>query len=142
MNSTYTAHAAGTIETKHWDEKTWDGQPWNEVQGAKLTHAKVSTSFQGDIAGESTEEWLMIYRDDGSANFVGLERIVGRLGERTGSFVLQHSGAYAGGKLHSTCFVVPGSASGDLLGLRGEGTYIFDGQHGDPTRYTFDYGFE
>ncbi len=46
-------HVTGTVETRSWAEQTWDGQPWNEVSGAKLTHANVTTAFHGDIKGES-----------------------------------------------------------------------------------------
>jgi hypothetical protein len=42
----------------------------------------------------------------------------------------------------SACVVVPGSGTGDLHRLRGQDSYIFDGQHGDPTRYTLDFDFE
>lgn len=142
MDTKYSSHAAGTIETKSWDEKTWEGQPWNEVSGAKLTRASVTAAFQGDIEGESRQEWLMSYRSDVSADFVGLERVTGQIGGRTGSFVLQHNGTYENGKLQSTCLVVPGSGTGDLHRLRGQGSYTFEGQHGDPTRYTLDFDFE
>ena len=142
MEQPYKNQATGTIITKSWEENTWDGQPWNEVSGAKLTKASVTTTFQGDIEGESNEAWLMVYRSDTSADFVGLEQVTGQLAGRSGSFVLQHSGTYDNGKLHSSCLVVPGSGSGELTGLRGEGRYVFDGQHGDPTRYTLAYDFD
>src|SRR5205809_3547948 len=80
-------HATGTHDMKTWDEKTWDGKPANEVSGAKLTRASVTNSFHGDIEGEGTLEYLMTYRDDGSASYVGLERVVGSVGGRSGSFV-------------------------------------------------------
>lgn len=142
MDAKYKAQARGTFETKSWDEKTWDGQPWNEVSGAKLTHAHVTAAFQGDIQGESRQEWLMTYRSDVSANFVGLERVSGQIGGRSGSFVLQHNGTYENGVINNTFFVVPGCGTGELHNLRGQGSYIFDGQHGDPSRYTLDYDFE
>jgi hypothetical protein len=126
---------------KTWDEKTWDGKPANEVSGAKLTRASVTNSFHGDIEGEGTLEYLMTYRDDGSASYVGLERVVGRVGDRAGSFVLQHSGTFEGNAAKTTWSVVQGSATGDLRGLRGEGGYI--AHHGEPSAsYTLDYDFE
>ena len=134
-------HATGTHDMKTWDEKTWDGKPANEVSGAKLTRASVTNSFHGDIEGEGTLEYLMTYRDDGSASYVGLERVVGRIGDRAGSFVLQHSGTFAGGAAKTTWSVVPGSATGDLRGLRGEGGFV--AHHGEPSAsYTLDYDFE
>jgi len=78
----------------------------------------VTAAFHGDIEGESRQEWLMIYRSDVSADFVGLERVTGQIRGRTGSFVFQHNGTYENGKLQSTCVVVPGSGTGDLPGLK------------------------
>lgn len=81
-----TTHATATFEIKGWDEK-----PYEEFDdGRKMTHALVKKSFQGDIDGESSVQYLMTYGEDGSAHIVGMERIVGRLGGRSGSFVLQH----------------------------------------------------
>lgn len=129
-------HATATFEIKSWDEK-----PYNEIEGLpKLSRASVAKSFKGDIEGEGTLEYLMMYRADGSASFVGLERIVGRVSGRSGSFVLQHSGVFEGGVAKATYFVVPGSGTGDLLGLRGEGS--FASGHAQDYPMTLDYDFE
>ncbi len=62
----------------------------------------VNKFFSRDIEGESTEEYPMVYREDGSASFVGLKRVVGRVGGRSGSFVLQYSGTFEGGIAKAT----------------------------------------
>jgi hypothetical protein len=78
-------------------------------------------------------------RRQGSAVFVGLERIVGRIGDKTGSFVVQHVGAFDGGSAKGTLLVVPGSGTGDLRGLRGEGSFEA-GLGSDGRRsFTLDY---
>ena len=131
-----TVHATATFEVKAWEEK-----PYDEIdEGPKLTRASVTKSFSGDIEGEGTVEYLMIHRDDGSASFVGLERVVGRVGARSGSFVLQHTGTFEGGTAKTTWFVVPGSGTGDLRGLRGEGG--FASAHAERYSITLDYDFE
>ncbi len=128
--------ATATFQVKSWDEK-----PYNEIDdGPKLTRVSVTKSFSGDIEGEGTLEYLMIHRDDGSASFVGLERVVGRVGDRSGSFVLQHLGTYEEGTAKATFSVVPGSGTGDLRGLRGEGS--FASAHTDQYPITLDYDFE
>ena|SRR5919198_202667 len=102
--------------------KNWDEKPYNEGPDLpKLTRAAVTKSFSGDIEGEGKVEYLMMYRDDGSATFVGLERIVGRLDSKVGSFVLQRSGTFEGGVAKESYSVVAGSGTGELRGLRGEG---------------------
>jgi hypothetical protein len=63
----------------------------------------------------------MMYRGDGSATFVGLERFVGRIGGRTGTFVLQRTGVFENGQAKESYSVIPGSATGELQGLRGDG---------------------
>ena len=131
-----TARAAGTFEIRSWDE-----QPYAEIDGGrKLTRASVTQAFSGDIVGDGAVEWLMCYRTDGSADFVGLQRVVGRIGDRSGSFVLQGSGTYDGTEARETWRVVPGSGAGELTGLRGQGEHA--ALHGSTSRYSLDYEFE
>lgn len=101
---------------------SWDEKPYSEGDDLpKLTRARVIKTFSGDVEGEGRVEYLMMYRSDGSATFVGLERIIGSIGGRAGSFVLQRTGVFEGGQATESYSVIPGSASGDLRGLRGEG---------------------
>jgi len=103
--------------------KAWDEKPYGEGPDLpKLTRASIAKTYTGDLAGEAQVEYLMMYRSDGSATFVGLERVVGRIGDRAGSFVLQRVGVFEGGQAKETYFVVPGSATGELRGLVGEGS--------------------
>src|SRR6266567_6378609 len=121
--------------------KSWDEKPFNEMNGApKLTRASVTKSYQGDITGEGKLEYLMMYRDDGSASLIGLERLVGSVGGRSGSFVLQHSGTFKEGIAMVTLVVVPESGTGDLRGLRGNGKFAVG--HQAPYSMTLDYDFE
>jgi hypothetical protein len=128
--------ATVTFEIKSWDEK-----PYDEIGGgAKLTRASVTKAFHGDIEGEGRVEYLMVYRGDGTASFVGLERVLGQVGSRSGSFVLQHNGTFEGGVAKATYVVVPGSGTGDLRGLRGEGS--FASGHAQHYPMTFDYDLD
>jgi hypothetical protein len=107
--------------------KTWDEKPYGEEPGLpKLTRASVTKTLTGDIEGEGHVEYLMMYRSDGSAAFVGLERVVGQIAGKTGSFVLQRIGKFEGGQAKETYSVVPGSATGELQGLQGNGSYPLD----------------
>lgn len=118
--------------------KNWDEKPYSEGPDLpKLTRASVTKNFTGDIEGESHVEYLMMYRSDGSATFVGLERVVGRIGDKKGSFVLQRTGAFEGGQAKETYTVVAGSATGDLSGLRGEGRSSVG--HGMEHPFALDY---
>ncbi len=126
-------HASATFEIKAWDEK-----PYEEFAGGrKLTRASVKKSFQGDIEGESSVEYLMAYDEHGSACIVGMERVVGRVNERSGTFVLQHAGTFEGGIVKITLVVVPGSGTEDLRGLSGTGEFAVG--HTSPFPITLDY---
>ena len=118
--------------------KSWDEKPYSEGEGLpRLTRASVTKTFTGDIEGEGQVEYLMIYRGDGSASFVGLERVVGRIGSRSGTFVLQRSGVFENGQAKEGYFVVRGSATGELVGLRGEGSS--DVGHGMEHPFVLNY---
>jgi hypothetical protein len=100
----------------------WDEKPYSEGQDLpKLTRAAVTKTYSGDIAGEGHVEYLMMYANDGSATFVGLERVAGSLAGKAGSFVLQRTGVFENGVAKETYTVVAGSGTGDLKGLRGDG---------------------
>ena len=118
--------------------KSWDEKPYSEGPDLpKLTRASVVKTFTGDIEGEGRVEYLMMYRSDGSATFVGLERIVGRIGGKAGSFVLQRTGVFENGRAKESYSVVPGSANGALTGLRGEGST--DVGHGMEHPFSLSY---
>jgi hypothetical protein len=130
-------HAASTFKIEGWDEQPLPGFDG----GAKVTQASVTQALSGDIEGEGHVEWLMCYRSDETADFVGIERISGRLGERSGSFVLlQTDGTFDGQAAKGTLSVVPGSGTGELQGLRGTGA--FSAPRGGETSLTLEYGFE
>jgi hypothetical protein len=102
--------------------KSWDEKPYSEGPDLpKLTRASVSKTYSGDITGEGQVEYTMMYRSDGSATFVGLERITGRIAGKTGSFVLQRTGVFEGGQAKESYSVVPGSGTGALRSLVGDG---------------------
>ena len=82
----------------------------------------------------------MTYTSDDEATFVGIERIVGSLGGRSGSFVLQHSGTYDGEKATAEWEVLQGSGTDELEGLTGSGG--FSSSHAEEYEITLDYHFE
>jgi len=99
--------ATGTFEIDGWDEK-----PYDEREGTRLTRTRVTKTFHGDIEGESTAELLMAYGAmEGSAAYVGFERIVGSVNGRKGSFVLHHNASGASGLRPGLSFLTRGPAS-------------------------------
>ncbi len=115
--------AKGNYGIKSWDEKAWDGKDPKDQLGDKLTHAKVIHTFTGDFEDDGTVEMLMAYHGE-NATYVGLQLMKGRLGNRSGSFIVQISGAFEKGAARSDWTVIPGSGTGELQGILGKGETI------------------
>jgi hypothetical protein len=117
-----------------------EAKPYDQTASPALVEVRLIETFSGDIEGESPVRALQVLRDDKSASLVSVQRFRGKLGGRHGTFVLQGSEIVENGKIKATWFVVPGSGTGDLSGLRGEGG--FEGDFGKGSEGTLDYWFE
>lgn len=124
------------FKTVKWEETTYDEMD----QGPKLARVSVIKAYEGTIEGEGTLEMTMMYRSDGSASFVGMERVKGRVEGRSGSFVFQHNGIFEAGQVKATCEVIRNSGTEDLLTLQGK--VIFEHGHAERYPVSFDYRFE
>lgn len=130
-------HAVGRIEVATYKPGIYESGTGG---GPDLVEIQVSEHFTGDIEGTGTARFLQIAAADGSASFVGVERVTGTFGGRTGSFVLQDTGTMNGEVVSGTWFIVPESGTGELAGLRGDGGFRADvGQDAD---IYLDYWFD
>ena len=126
-----TIHATGNFEVKSWDEK-----PYSEIDGQpKLIRADVVYAYHGTLEGQGKLAYLMYSSNNNITYFIGYDQVTGRLGDRSGSFVLQHVGTYEAGAVKDALTVVPGSATGELSGLQGSGSCGGDGE----AVFTLDY---
>jgi hypothetical protein len=118
-----TATANGTLDLTNWEEA-----PFSEVEdGPKMAGVSSDSTYAGEITGTGKLRYTIQYDagDSGTGRFLGFEQVVGSLDGRTGSFVLKHEGAFAqDGTVTYTITVVAGTGTGDLTGLRGEGTVV------------------
>jgi uncharacterized protein DUF3224 len=105
-----------------------------------LVRIHVEEDFSGDIEGSGVVEFLQAQLADDAASFVGIERVTGSIGGHAGTFLLQDQGTLQGGTVSGSWFVVPGSGTGELAGLRGEGG--FTAHLGQGADITLDYWFE
>ncbi len=115
-------HCVATFQVVNWEESPFD----HYAAGTKVTRAEVTKTYSGDVDGESITQWLMSYDEDGSATFVGMERLVGRIAGQTGSLVLQHVGAFEAGAAKADLSVTRGSGTEDLAGATGTGKFLAD----------------
>lgn len=128
-------HATATITVQNSQ-----AQPYDQGVGPALMEVSLNETFTGDIDGQSSVRALQIKHSEKSANLLSLQRFTGKLGGRQGTFVLQGSETVEEGKISAKWHVVPGSGTGDLAGLRGQGG--FEGAFGKGSTGTLDYWFE
>lgn len=127
------AHAKAKITVQ-----SSEATPYDKTASPALMEIRLQETFTGDIDGESPVRALQVLRDDHSASLVSVQRFRGKLGGRQGTFVLQGQEVVANGKIKATWFVVPGSGTGELSGLRGEGG--FEGDFGKGPREPWSIG--
>jgi hypothetical protein len=125
--------AIGTFTVTGGSEQTIREAP-GEV---KLTRVSGTQEFGGGIVGEGSAEWVFCYRPDGSATFVGLQRIEGSIDGLSGSLVMESVGDHDGGRSQGHWRVIPASGAGELAGISGEGS--FEALGGREVPYVFDY---
>ena len=128
---TSTHQASGTFDV------TLQPQPaTSTTPGAMLGRMLLDKRYHGDL--DATAQGQMLSAGTvttGSAGYVAIEHVVGRLHGKSGSFVLQHHGLMNRGVPQLSIIVVPDSGTGELLGLSGTmGIRIAEGKH----FYTFD----
>ncbi|WP_295695321.1 DUF3224 domain-containing protein [Lapillicoccus sp.] len=131
---THHEHATGTFTI---DLRPADGPDGpNDPEG--LGRFEFDKEFHGDLV--ATSRGAMLSAGDpstGSAGYVVVEIVEGRIGDREGRFALQHSGVMDAGEPTLVIAVVPGSGTGGFAGIRGdfELTVDEDGSH----RYELSY---
>jgi hypothetical protein len=123
-------HAGGTFEVKMNPQVDEKAEP-------TVGRMSLDKQFRGDLEAISKGQMLAVMTDlPGSAGYVAMERVNGKLAGRTGTFALQHSGTMTRGTPQLIITVVPDSGTGELAGLSGTMKInIVDGKH----FYEFDY---
>lgn len=131
-----TTRANAVITVHKYEPATYDAPG----EGPALTRIHVEEAFSGDINADGVVEFLQAANADGSASFVGIERVTGSVGGRSGTFLLQDAGTVAGNIVSGEWFVIPRSGTGGLAGLRGTGG--FRANLGEGAEVHLDYWFE
>jgi Protein of unknown function (DUF3224) len=126
-------HANGGFEVKLTPQATDQ-----HAEAGPLGRLSIDKQFRGDLEATSKGEMLSAGTSvKGSAGYVAIECVIGKLGGRSGTFVLQHSGTMTRGTPRLTITVVPDSGTGELVGLEGQmAITIADGKHSYELVYT------
>jgi hypothetical protein len=125
-----TANAGGMFEVKLTPQN-------DKFADATLGRMTIDKQFHGDLEAVSNGQMLTAGTAvNGSAGYVAVERVSGKLHGLNGSFTLQHSATMTRGEPQLTITVVPDSGTEQLTGLAGKMTIkIADGKHS----YDFEY---
>jgi hypothetical protein len=103
----------------------YDEEPYGGGEGTELQRAHITRTFSGDLEGTSTAE-ILIARSEGGGGYTGQDLVTGSLAGKSGSFVIQHGGIMGPEGISNTGTIVPGSGTGELEGITGEGTLLAD----------------
>lgn len=127
-----TQRASGSFEVR------LTPQPVHEGAEGVLERRSIEKEFQGELAGTSRGEMLAYWSNETSSGaYVAVERFTGRVGGRTGSFLLAHKGIMdRGGGPPLDISVVPDSGDGELKGITGSMDIVVEGGRHD---YVFVY---
>lgn len=108
------------------------------ADAAGLSRMSLDKTFHGPLQATSRGE-MIAFRSAtaGSAGYVAMETVRGRLAGREGSFVLQHSSTMDRGQPAQSITVVPDSGTGALTGLAGRMTIEI--APGGAHAYRFEY---
>ena len=127
-----TQQSAGAFDVKmtpQTAEATAAGETIGRMLLDKKYHGSLDATGKGQMLAMRTPV-------QGSAGYVAMELVVGKLDGKSGSFVLQHSGTMNRGAKQLVLNVVPDSGTGELVGLSGDMEIIIaEGKH----RYKFEY---
>jgi hypothetical protein len=125
-------HASAPFTNDRYDEEAY-----GDAAGTELSRVHISRTFTGDLAGESTAE-ILIAKSEGGGGYIGHDRITGTLGGKSGGFVFQHGGIMGPAGVSNTGTIVPGTGTGELEGIAGEGTMLAD----DEGNHTLTLAYE
>ena len=128
-----TQQVQGYFQIDEWNETAYS----ERESGEKQSHAKIKQTYHGDVAGESSLQYLMAYQSPSSAVFVGFETVTATLAGKSGQFILQHTGTFENGVASSHFTIVTGSGTEQLVGITGQGS--FKSTEGGKADYQFSY---
>lgn len=118
-----TTETESTFEISNWDQHPYDSA--YGVPGRELAKATVRKTFTGALDGTSVAELMTAAQGEGRG-YLATEEFDGTLDGRSGGFVMQHGGIGDAEGAESFGEILPGSGTGELVGIRGKVAYQHD----------------
>ncbi|MBT2449537.1 DUF3224 domain-containing protein [Streptomyces sp. ISL-43] len=139
--STPAPTSAATEASGGFTFENWEEHPVGPTEAPfpRLARATVTNAFTGVVtAPETSCSYAIVYTGESTGTFTGMELVTGTVGGRKGSFVLEERGTFDATGTRCGFEVVPGSATAELAGLTGSGSFVY--RHGDTSvEYAFSY---
>jgi hypothetical protein len=108
------------------------------AEDSTLGRLSIEKTYHGDLEATGNGQMLTAGTPvKGSAAYVAIERVSGKLRGRTGTFALMHRGTMGHGEQHLEITVVPDSGTGELVGLSGSMQIVI--AEGGKHSYTLEY---
>lgn len=128
--------ATAVYSVKRWDEHTYQRISPHK----KMTRAEVEYEMHGDIDCTANVQYLMYYQDiddndkhKSRAAYVGLMKLDGKIGDKSGTFALEDEGEFEAGAANSSLKIIEGSGTGDFKNIKGTARY-----RADNNKFTFE----
>ena len=131
-------HAKGAFDIKMTPTPADD-----YADGKALGRVAADKQYHGDLEGSGKGQMLTATGEvKGSAVYVATERVSGKLGGRSGTFLLAHRGVMNRGAQQLEVDVVPDSGTGELQGIAGrlainvtpDGKHVYDFEYTLPSK--------
>ena len=109
----------------------WEPAADENDEIADIARARIRKEFSGEMTGTSVANAILYQTPVQSGGYSAIERITGKIADREGTFVVQHSGirdAAGNGPFYGD--VVPGSGTGGFEGVTGS-MQIAQGESGE-----------
>ena len=126
----------GKFQITQWDEEShivFD-------EGGKQSYAQITQIYTGDIEGDSSIKYLMNYKTETSACFVGYEVMNIAIEGKKGRIVLKHDGLFEKGIASSKFKIISENSTGELKNINGSGS--FTSTENGQANYTFETSFD
>jgi hypothetical protein len=122
-------HANGSFDVTITPQETADEAP--------VARMRLYKEFHGDLEAIAHGEMMAAHEPlTGAGAYVALDRVMGTLHGRSGSFLMAHRGIRNADGQELSIVIVPGSGTGQLAGISGTvGIRIEEKKH----FYTIDY---
>jgi hypothetical protein len=127
-----TGKATGKFDVKMTPQAA-DAKPGDAAAG----RFRLDKQYHGDLEATGLGEMLAARTEvEGSAGYVAIEKVSGRLAGRAGTFLLQHHGIMTRGEGKLSVVVIPDSATGELTGLTGTMTITIT-----PDEHVYEFAY-